>query len=175
MSLTPADFDVLLLGCILCKSDSNDMFAKFLMSLQSINFKEQERAINKMIYKPKTWAGLHAYIVTREGARKLLQEFPSATYHVDVMCRNSASLNIYAAQYAISDQDLNESTTSSNLAHDFMNMSDNVFRDVRFDQGKMSLKFGANMILAEIFGVQITASRLLMLIVVVVVCMLVRV
>lgn len=42
------------------------------------------RRLSKHLYQAARPAGTHAYLVTKEGAKKLLKLCPKAVYHVDL-------------------------------------------------------------------------------------------
>ena len=66
----PSDWDILFLGCFECEADANGRQS-------NING-------NQHLFIPKSPAGMHGYMLTNEGARKLIQELKNVSYHIDI-------------------------------------------------------------------------------------------
>jgi GR25 family glycosyltransferase involved in LPS biosynthesis len=103
-SANNSDWDIILLGCFMCKYKDNDLITKALMTLR--NPLDYEEDINDLLYKPTTWGGTHAYVVSNNAAKKLLKLFPKAKYHVDFLVSYSG-LNILACKKLLAWQTTN--------------------------------------------------------------------
>lgn len=97
----PANWDILYLGCISCYKPS------ILLSLADISsltrgFKEY----SEHLVVPPLTLGLHAYAITYEGAKKLLNLLPNVTNHVDNMISMKLdNLEYYALRPIVAYQD----------------------------------------------------------------------
>ena len=95
----PKDFDILYLGCnIGCYNDDKRTFETFLYSL--IKKTSKFKRINKDIYVPYLPLALHGYILSKKGAKKLLDlvKHKKVNDHIDVhILENSSGLSIYAS------------------------------------------------------------------------------
>eukprot|EP01039_Chlorochromonas_danica_P000430 gene431-464_t len=77
-------FDVILLGAIgRVHPDGKDSYSSRIFS-SYIGGNRHLKRISASLYEPIRPAGTHAYMVSREGAQKLLSLCPKATYHVDL-------------------------------------------------------------------------------------------
>lgn len=166
---TPSDADIILLGCFLCRYQDNDLFSKLFMTTRGLNRKEY--VVNDYLYVPKSWSGTHAYCVTQKGARKLLEYFPFAQYHIDVMMDMCPSLVTYASRQVLAIQDLT-GTQSHNSKTDAETQNPLV-DSLKIDHGTMNFKFWYNMPILNIDGKTMTVgtaftTALILLLVVVV-------
>lgn len=159
---TPNDVDILLLGCFICRHANNDFFSKMLMA--TVGFDRDEISVNDKIFKPKHFGGTHAYLVTYKGARKLLDVFKKATFHVDYVIARNPSIIVYASKEDIVTQDLS-GKVSSNTSLDSYLLS----VDFPVDHGKVSSLFMLNMPLFQIGGIKVTSNILIHLIVIILV------
>jgi len=88
----PQDYDVLYLGCFGCDPDDVHNFFK----LTEFMYGKNKRAafINEYISIPEFAYATHAYILSRNGAKKLLKLFDKINNHIDIMLHTFASKNI---------------------------------------------------------------------------------
>ena len=150
----PLDMDILLLGCFFCRYKNNDYLSQIILKLSAQKKKEVE--INDWIYKPMSWTGAHAYVLTLHGAEKLLSGLPSASFHVDVMMRNS-TLKTYASKIPLVMQNTSGKGITSNTTGEFEYLS-----NWKIDHGTMGLSFMTNGALFEVFGIYVTLYRLIL-------------
>lgn len=80
---TPADYDILYLGCFGC--DSRFSPTAIITSIAGgVRLDSKELQINKHIAKPAVATATHAYIVSNKGARQLLHEIKhNVKFHID--------------------------------------------------------------------------------------------
>lgn len=97
MQNVPPDFDVLYIGCYGC--DKNSLQSK-LYSLVGKN--RQYKDVNEHIEVPKLALATHAYIVSKKGARKLLDLLDgNISFHIDQALQNLSRNNkikVYAVK-----------------------------------------------------------------------------
>ena len=102
---TPKDFDILYLGCFGCQSNVNFNVLQFA-NQGIINTNANYR--NTYINKPMVALATHAYIVSRDGAKKLITYTNKNIYtHIDIHIQTLYShklLNIYAFNNRIAYQ-----------------------------------------------------------------------
>lgn len=108
----PSDFDILYLGCAVgCKSKNNLDNLVCGKLYNSKGFKK----INKDIIVPDTPLGLHAYILSRKGAKQLLSSIQNKKIytHIDVqMLIEGQHLKVYATDPLIVYQKVDTSLSS---------------------------------------------------------------
>jgi len=99
---TPLNFDILLLGCLFCDDKINNI------------------KINRFINKPLITAGLHAYVLTRNGAHKLVSLIENKiNNHVDVMIFKlyyEGKINLYMISNRIAYQTSTNTCNSENAS-----------------------------------------------------------
>jgi GR25 family glycosyltransferase involved in LPS biosynthesis len=105
----PRDFDIIYLGCF----DSE--FFKNVMGLLLVTGKEER--ISKNLVKPAVALGLHAYVVSKQGAAKLLKELYGKVHnHIDYCIQylyKSGKLNNYEMTPRIAFQTSTDTGMSS--------------------------------------------------------------
>jgi GR25 family glycosyltransferase involved in LPS biosynthesis len=86
----PENFDVLYLGCYGCKSEDNPVSKLY----SSISNKRDHQVINEFIVKPKVIMAMHAYIISRRGAKKFLKHLKKKIFtHIDVNLQKISNEN----------------------------------------------------------------------------------
>lgn len=90
MSHTPSDFDLLYLGCFGC--DTNMKHFTWLLAGSLFGYNGHHRKVNEYIQIPKYAYGAHAYVLTYNGAQRLIEEFENNIHtHVDAQIANMSS------------------------------------------------------------------------------------
>jgi len=80
MKNVPDDFDILYLGCHFC--EKNSFHSKFFSIVGGTNRKYRD--VNEHIEVPKVSLALHSYVVSKKGARKLLDLLDGkVSFHID--------------------------------------------------------------------------------------------
>ena len=108
MQSLPDDWDILYLGCFTCDSQ-HPMEALLNWTTTS------KQQVGPNLVKPTQVLGSHAYCVSHNGARKLLQTLPKAAFHIDwQISHNINLLNVFAVNPNVAYQtDMSTSTISS--------------------------------------------------------------
>ena len=112
----PSDYDILFLGCFGCTSDTS-LFSLGGRAAGYVGLTDQTVDINPYIVKPTSIVGVHAYIVSRKGARILLDNLAGkiSTY-VDYCMQNlikNKQLAVYLTNPRIAFQTSTDLTGSS--------------------------------------------------------------
>ncbi len=132
------DWDIILLGCFLCN--------------------EGKMKKNKeMLYVPYFWGGLHAYIISKRGAAKLIENYRKATFHVDLAIALDSNLSVYAlSRQVVHQQTIAANSHNSNRG--FWSKLDNI----RVDSDQVGLGFilGSNQ--AQILGMNICLGEIVL-------------
>lgn len=116
---TPDDFDILYLGA-LGSSDVTNFFS-VIMSLLNINSKIQH--VNNYIKKPQVALATHSYVLSRSGAKKLLDNLSGKiNNHIDYCIQNLYSkgvLNNYITKPRLLYQSSTNSGISTNVSNTY--------------------------------------------------------
>jgi len=103
ISNTPSDFDILLLGCLFCDNE-------FITNIK----------VNRYINIPSITAGLHAYVLSKSGARKLLSIIENKiNNHIDVIIFKlycQGKINLYMLSNRIAYQTSTNTCNSQNVS-----------------------------------------------------------
>jgi GR25 family glycosyltransferase involved in LPS biosynthesis len=124
----PKDYDVLYLGCLFgCKDDSllNKVVTK-------VNGYEPED-INEKVVEVKGTIGLHCYMVSLEGAKKLIAN--PITFHVDVQVMYWIKLYDYKS-YAVSPLLVDSSQDNSSMSDTYPKLLNSLFKNVEVNNLK---------------------------------------
>jgi len=111
---TPNDFDLLYLGCFGCQKSANTLSIIFsFLGEGNIDY----RSINEYINKPFIAVALHAYVISRQGAIKILKLLEGKIYfYLDYCIQNLSSknlINVYSLNERIAFQTSTDSDFSS--------------------------------------------------------------
>jgi len=98
----PQDFHVLLLGCFLCSEARQKM---------SVHRTKTYGSVRDLV----AFGGTHAYVVSRAGARYLLDKSPKVSTHIDIQMSNIPGLKLFATRQDIARQPVgtDDSATAS--------------------------------------------------------------
>jgi glycosyl transferase family 25 len=114
---TPDDFDILYLGCFGCQNNLNFNTLQFA-NLGILNLKANFK--NQFVNKPFVALATHAYIVSRNGAKKLLSYIDRNIYtHIDIHIQELVSnklINIYSFNNRIAYQTSTDELKSLNVS-----------------------------------------------------------
>lgn len=147
-SLNTEPWDVLLLGCFLCVYDDNDFFSKLIMKINNPFKSAEDEKYNDLLYKPNSWAGAHAYVVSKKGAKSLLEKLPKVSYHVDFQMSHSG-INIFAAKTPLATQRADPEESHNASSKKWMNIS-------KIDHNQLDLDFVFTMPCMSLLGCKIT-------------------
>lgn len=140
VSRASGDFDVFLLGHYgdADPKESDTSFSSVLMlaaqRVASVSVKDSSLC-GGSVFRPKRFHGIHAYVVTREGAKKLLRHCSPVSGTPDITISNAnadGSVRVLACRPSLLRQD--ESGSSQTSKH--LNVLDAIFRDSWFPAHK---------------------------------------
>ena len=159
----PSDFDVLYVGCYACQKDSLQSKLFSLVGRKNRMYKD----VNDYIEVPKISLATHAYVVSKKGARKLIELLDgNISFHIDheiqVLSRKN-KIKVYAIKKKIGFQTscINDST-STNVSTEHPMLINRPLANVILDND-ISIKYALNISLASFGGVNITAMAFLFL------------
>lgn len=157
LQTAPRDWDVILLGCMLCE-EHNDLISKMIMSIQYTAFQpflyKEDEDVNDYLYKPKIWGGTHCMLISNQGARKLLSQLNKASYHVDIVM-NQIRLNLYTSRKTLAHQNSIKGKVKSHNTVDVGEL------DFFIDHNKMTFGTILTMPILQIHKLKITYLLLL--------------
>lgn len=115
---TPKDFDILYLGSL--GSDNTPNF--FTISMSLLNMSSEYRDINEYIKRPEVALATHAYVISRGGAEKLIENLKGNIHnHIDYCIQNLYSKGIIN-NYITKPRLLYQSSTDSNISNNVSNL-----------------------------------------------------
>jgi GR25 family glycosyltransferase involved in LPS biosynthesis len=124
----PKDYDVLYLGCLFgCKDDS--VLNKVVTKVNG--FDPQD--INEKVVEVKGTIGLHCYMVSLEGAKKLIAN--PITFHVDVQVMYWIQLYNYKS-YAVNPLLVDSSQDNSSMSDTYPKLLNSAFKNVEVNNLK---------------------------------------
>jgi len=111
----PKGYDLFYLGCFGCQNNFNPLNVIFhLLGLGNFNFKK----INECINKPSVALATHAYIISRNGAKKLIKELEGKIYfHIDFCIQLLAidnKINVYSPNNRLAYQESTDKINTEN-------------------------------------------------------------
>lgn len=118
---TPADFDILFLGSFGTESNFNFFTLMMYLLNNTQDNPVQNNYINKYIRNPSVILSTHAYVISRSGAEKLINNLKGNIHnHIDYCIQNLASKKLikrYLATPRFIFQTSTDSTVSSNVSN----------------------------------------------------------
>ena len=159
----PQDFDILYVGCYAC--DKGSLQSKLFSLVGRKNRKYVD--VNDYVEIPKLTLATHAYVVSKKGAKKLLELLDGhISFHIDQELQSLSRKNkikIYAIKKKIGFQTscVNDAT-SVNVSTEHPILINRPLSYVIIDND-ISVKYALNVSLASIGGVNITAMSFLFL------------
>lgn len=153
----PPDFDILYLGCfVLCSNQTQNALVG--RAVRALTGREVNR-VSERIFRPAWPAGMHCYVVSAQGARKLAAT--RASSHIDMQLAATRGLNLYAATPPLATQaDMNASTQA---AYDFPRSLSAVLGAYRDSHG-ISLAYYLSVPFAQVGAVRVNAWLLAFLV-----------
>ena len=113
----PLDYDVLYLGCFGCDQQQVSNVYKLSGLLYGSN--QRNKQLNDFIAIPEYAYGMHAYVISRQGAAKLLNLLDKKIYdHVDMMLQSFCSknmINAYVTTPRLAYQTSTDTSISENV------------------------------------------------------------
>ena len=147
---TPKDFDILYLGCFGCQNSINFYTILFANAgLININ----AGYVNKYVNKPVVTLATHAYVISRKGAKKLLNYIEHNIYtHVDLNIQTLVTnnlLNIYSLNNRLVYQTSTDETQSLNVSSSHPIILNNILSEYYIDR-KVKASYGSTVSLFKI-------------------------
>lgn len=137
-SHVPTDADVVYLGCFGCDSKSNFFTCAFnILGL----CRDSYDRVNQRVVRPRVALGLHAYMVSRKGAKQLVKHLDGHIYnHIDMCIQGLAARGIvttYAASPRLAYQTSTDTTVakSSNVSTSHPMVLNNLAAHMKLDEG----------------------------------------
>lgn len=152
MKDVPSDWDVLLLGTVLsCSPNNCGMLSKIADFLKSLYIRPSisKEKITDNIYRPSVFTGTQAYLITKEGAIKLLKLLSLADGHVDIgIASKSQNIKLYSTSPSLVIQNAKASKTTqhNNFPRILNNIAD------KFQENNTGLGFILSSPLGQIKG-----------------------
>ena len=148
----PADFDVLLLGCFfMCDASRKQGGWKGMLRPFLWDRRDDTRTWKNgttTVFVPEKFSGTHAYVVSLQGAKKLLQQLPRVGFHVDFEMGHP-NIAVYAVEPHLARQlDMSTSTIAS---YDFPKLLVPYVSGIRDDQG-IPLAYYLDVPVGQVFG-----------------------
>lgn len=160
-------WDIILIGCFLCKYEDNDFVSKFIMKTGRLFEKAEDKPYNDVLYTPFTWSGTHSYIVSKEGAIKMLEKVKGkASYHVDyIISRFDIKTLAAIKKLAYQNADAEESHNASSMS--FLNFK-------KLDHGDLDIDFIMTMPMMSIFNYKVNSIRVIYLVFIIILMIAIR-
>lgn len=159
---TPKNFDILYLGCFGCDNQIN-FFTLVNNGIVNLNASK----INKYVKKPEIAFALHSYVLTRKGAKKLINYFDkNISYYVDYtiqyLIRNN-QINAYSLNTRIVYQTSTDDTSSTNNNNTHPMIITNLLSNYYIDT-KVKASYMANLTFMRIANINFSLYSILFLI-----------
>jgi GR25 family glycosyltransferase involved in LPS biosynthesis len=158
---TPSDFDILYLGCFGCDNSIN-FFTLINNGIINLNASK----INKYIKKPEIAFALHSYILSRKGAKKLIDYYnKKISYHVDYAIQyliKSNQIKAYSLNKRIVYQTSTDDTTSSNNSNTHPMIITNILSNYYIDT-KVKASYMANVAFMRVGDINLSLYSIIFL------------
>ena len=124
----PKDYDILYLGCLFgCKDDSS--LNKLVTKVNGY----EPQDVNDKVVEVKGTIGLHCYILSLEGAKKLIQH--PITFHIDTQVMYLIKLYDYKS-YAVNPLLVDSSQDNSSMSDTYPKLLNSTFKNVEVNNLK---------------------------------------
>jgi hypothetical protein len=156
---------MLYLGCFGCQNNFN-IYTLLFSSTGLIN--KNARYVNKYVNKPGVTFATHAYVISRMGAKKLLNHIEHNIYtHIDLNIQTLASnniLNIYSLNNRLVYQTSTDETQSLNVTSSHPIILNNILSEYYIDR-KVKASYGSTVSLFKIGNFNFNPCSLLFLVI----------
>jgi glycosyl transferase family 25 len=161
----PKDFDILYLGCDLSNYDNKDTRLHSIMkSILGTKYKKNHKKINKSIFVPESPLALHSYILSKNGARKLLNIVRKTKIysHIDYMLlREGKDLKVYASNPFLVFQDIDRMTSNISSSYPLVL---NKLLSKKIDMYKIPLSYRLSVPIIELLGIPVNGLNIILFI-----------
>jgi len=178
MSQVPRDFHIMYVGCLgLCNKDrkKNDplFFLSTLMGIRkecngdrSVCNDEQSGLVAPHVFVPEAPAGLHCYVLSREGAKQFLRRIKVTDRiegHIDLqMLGHMEDMNVYAVTPNLATQEMS-AAASTNLVANYPSLLNTAFSKFKAGNG-LGLDYSLSIHAHEIMGIPMNTYALVYLV-----------
>lgn len=161
MSYVPKNWDMIVLGTIMKQGDSNTLekvHGCFYDYGKNYN-------VNKYVYRLKNFIGAHAYILSKQGAKKLVKGIDISSGHIDLdiskylSSHSSFTAYCFNTDLVVQQNTLFESSINVNRQPFFINSILDTEWILNNGEKKMSVAYVLNEPIGQIKGVQINAMN----------------
>jgi len=161
MQNVPNDFDLFYLGCFGCTNTINIYTiagtTSNLINLNSGN-------INKYINKPSFVFATHAYVISRNGAKKLIKHFKNnISYHLDFVIQTLIRdniINAYGLNKRIVYQTSTDETMSANVSTNHPSLLNDIISNYYLDT-KVKASYATTMVIARVGNINLSIFSIL--------------
>lgn len=161
LSNTPNNFDMLYLGCF--GSNPNNTFFNTTMNL--LNLSSEFSQVNDHIIKPRVALALHAYIISRSGAQKLINLLDGKIHnHIDLCIQTLDKQNLvsrFVTNPRLIYQTSTDNTPSQNSSNSYPILFNNILSQFYIDNF-VKASYISTVSIFRIFDYNITISTLLL-------------
>jgi GR25 family glycosyltransferase involved in LPS biosynthesis len=158
---TPSDFDILYLGCFGCDNPVN-FFTLVNNGIVNLNANN----INKYVKKPEIAFALHSYVLTRKGARKLINYYDkNINYYIDYTIQyliKNNYVNAYSLNKRIVYQTSTDDTASTNNNNNHPMIVTNILSNYYIDT-KVKASYMANLTFMRVGNINFSLFSILFL------------
>lgn len=159
----PKDFDILYLGCF--GSEGDNLFVYLMKLLGNIS---KEFIVNAFIKHPRVALASHAYILSKGGASKLIDNLDGKIYnHIDFCIQKLSSIGLINRYVTIPrliyQTSSNLDTVSNNVSNSHPILINNIFSKYNIDKG-VKASYITTLSVFRIGSFNITISTILLLI-----------
>ena len=134
VSKIPDAFDILYLGCF----GSEDTPNFFTMSMKTLGLSSESKYINVFIKKPEVALATHAYVISKNGAEKLVKHIDGNIHnHIDYCIQTLYSrgiLNNYVTIPRLIYQSSTDTTVSNNSSNSYPILLNNILSNYYVDK-----------------------------------------
>ena len=156
IKIAPKEYDILYLGCFGCNNQINIFtYLSSIVGLINLNSKK----LNKFINKPVVAYATHSYIVSRNGANKLLKYIEgNISNHIDFQMNKlmiNNKINVYALNKRIVYQTSTDETQSNNNSNNHPIILYNILADYYVDK-KVKANYLSSLSVLRINNINLT-------------------
>lgn len=91
--LTPKEFDIFYLDCFFGYNENPNILTNMISIMNGSGFLNEKKYVNEFVSEPHYPLGAHAYILTRTGAKKLIDLISQIDSHIDAKIADNVNKN----------------------------------------------------------------------------------
>jgi len=163
MRKVPQNFDIFYLGCFGCHNNMN-VLSTFFYSFGMANY--DFRNVNNLINKPIVSLGLHAYVISKNGIKKIMEKLKGKIYfHLDFCIQQLIKdniINVYSSNERLAFQTSTDQCISSNIKNNHPTLLNNLLSNFYIDE-KCRANYLTTVSLYSLDDFNITASTIILI------------